>query len=78
MKRALAAVLTIVISSCASPPVSQEVRRIVPLIKAERYDEAAGNPDLLAPAFVEALREMKAEGTDPKRVVSASRQEARG
>src|SRR5689334_13034086 len=56
-------------ASCAGPQVLQEVRRIVPLIKSEKYNEAAANPDLLAPAFVEALREMKAEGADPKRIV---------
>ena len=55
--------------SCAGSPVSQDVRRIVPLIKAEKYEDAAADPDLLAPAFLQALHEMKAEGADPKRIV---------
>ena len=67
--KALAAGFLVSLTACAGAPVSQEVLKIVPLVKAEKYDEAAANPDLLAPAFVEALREMKAEGADPKRIV---------
>ncbi|HEU4338990.1 MAG TPA: hypothetical protein VFS19_02890, partial [Planctomycetota bacterium] len=67
--KAVTAGFLILLTACAGAPVSQEVRRIVPLIKAEKYDAAAADPDLLAPAFVEALRELKAEAADPKRIV---------
>lgn len=58
--------------SCAVGQASQEAHRIIPLIKAERYDEAWAQPELLAPAFVETLRQMKAEGADPKRIVAVA------
>lgn len=67
--KVIAAGLLVLLTACAGAPVSPEVQKLVPLIKAEKFDEAAANPDLLAPAFVEALREMKAEGSDPKRIV---------
>lgn len=70
--RYLATAIALLSLSCAGPQVSPEVLRIVPLIKAERYDEAAADPDLLAPAFVEALREMASEGADPKRILAIS------
>ena len=69
MKRLVFCLLPLLLS-CAGTPVSQEAQRLVPLIKAEKYDEAAAiDPDRLAHAFVEALREMKAEGADPNRIV---------
>jgi hypothetical protein len=69
--RYVTAVIALVTLSCAGTPVSPEVGRIVTLIKAEKYDDL-GDPDFLAPACVEALRQLKAEGAEAKRIVAVA------
>ena len=66
------ALLVAMFLSCGGVPVSPEAEQLVPLIKVERFDKAASDPDHLTEAFLAALQQMEDEKLDPARIVSVA------
>ena len=67
--RALTVGFLVSLTACAGAPPARQSTSLVPLIKAERFDEAGAQPDLLAESIVAALREMKADGAGPLSII---------
>src|SRR5688572_29229617 len=72
MNRAVFLALALMSASCGGIPVSPEAEQLMPLIKIERFEKAASNPDHLTEGFLAALEEMEDEKLDPARVVSVA------